>query len=218
MLPERWLFQGLSSNATGEGTAGFQQFAKADALTTAKIPPKLTPAQAASVPVGLTTAYDGYIRRSRMAQGFSPIITTSSLKHEEFLKSLGATDVLDRSLSPDVIQAAVKRRIGDVPLKLVYDAIAVPETQHLVLPAAEQPEDNKTIIGAVALKTLPFHIKVLCELYTKLSGWLEDGSIKPNWVEKLPNGLSRIVEGLQRSEEDKVSGIKLVVLPLETVL
>ncbi|TFK16381.1 hypothetical protein FA15DRAFT_711897 [Coprinopsis marcescibilis] len=145
--------------------------------------------------------------------GFSPIITTSSLKHEEFLKSLGATNVHDRSLSPDVIQAAVKQRIGDIPLKLVYDAIAVPETQHL---AAEQPGDNKTIIGAVALKTLPFHVKLLRELYTKLSGWLENGSIKPRRVETLPNGLSRIVEGLQRLEEDKVSGVKLVGLPQKT--
>ncbi|KAJ8072143.1 hypothetical protein PM082_015701 [Marasmius tenuissimus] len=55
--------------------------------------------------------------------GYSPIITTSSLKHTDHLKSLGATHVLDRS-TPDVslvsdIQAITQNK----PIELVYDAV-----------------------------------------------------------------------------------------------
>ncbi|TFK27957.1 GroES-like protein [Coprinopsis marcescibilis] len=249
--------------------SGFQQFAKADALTTAKIPPNLTSAQAASIPVAFTAAYVGlyaaspngagfeppttssskgkytgtpivilggsssvgqYVIQLAHLSGFSPIIATSSLKHGQFLKSLGATDILDRSITPAEIQAAVEQRVGDSSVKLVYDAISLADTQHLglqllapggqlaivLLPAVE-PKDDKAIIGVVVLKTLPYYVRLLRDLYANsLTGWLEDGSIKPNRVETLPNGLDGIMEGLKRLEEDKVSGAKLVALPQET--
>ena len=58
--------------------------------------------------------------------GFNPIITTSSTKHEAFLKSLGATHVLDRAtpLSKERVGA-----ITDKPIQYIFDAISLPETQ-----------------------------------------------------------------------------------------
>ena len=45
------------------------------------------------------------IQLARIA-GFSPIITTASAQHAEYLKSLGATHVFDRNVDVKTIQAA----------------------------------------------------------------------------------------------------------------
>ena len=39
---------------------------------------------------------------------------------------------------------------------------------------------------------------------------------KPNRVEVLPNGLESIGSALQRLQDNKVSGVKLIARPLET--
>ncbi|TFK22021.1 GroES-like protein [Coprinopsis marcescibilis] len=158
--------------------------------------------------------------------GFNPIITTSSLKHAEFLKSLGATHVLDRLLTHSETISAVKDIIGDTPLKLIYAAISNDETQklgldlvapggHLIItlyPTIET-QDGKKVIHVHALKSLPQNIAILREMHIKLTEWLKEGLIKPNRVEILDNGLSGVVDGLERLENNKVSGVKLVALP-----
>ncbi|CCM06348.1 uncharacterized protein FIBRA_08605 [Fibroporia radiculosa] len=50
---------------------------------------------------------------------------------------------------------------------------------------------------------------------SKLTNFLEEGSIKPNRVEILPNGLGGIANGLERLGKG-VSNVKLVALPQET--
>ena len=60
--------------------------------------------------------------------GFSPIITTASLKNAELLKSYGAMHVLDRSLPQNALIAEVSKIAGE-PISLVYDAISLLETQ-----------------------------------------------------------------------------------------
>ena len=40
---------------------------------------------------------------------------------------------------------------------------------------------------------------------------------KPNRIEELPNGLTGIIDGLARLKADKVSGVKLIAYPQETV-
>lgn len=57
--------------------------------------------------------------------GFSPIITTASLKNADFLKSLGATHVVDRNAE---LASSVKA-ITSEPLKYVFDAIGLKQTQ-----------------------------------------------------------------------------------------
>ena len=59
--------------------------------------------------------------------GFSPIITTASLKNADFLKSLGATHVIDRNA--DLI-SSVKAITSD-PIQYVFDSIALKPTQEV---------------------------------------------------------------------------------------
>ncbi|EAU83237.1 hypothetical protein CC1G_12719 [Coprinopsis cinerea okayama7 len=247
-------------------SAGFQQYARADVHTLAKIPSNVTVVEAATLPVALTCAYVGlynvdphglgfeppltsgrgkykdvpivvlggassvgqYVLQLARASGFSPIITTASLKHTDFLKSLGATHILDRSLSTEALQAAVKE-ITSTPITTVYDAISSAETQKtghellapggqllVTLPPSVEAAKEKKVLGVLGVKQLPHNVQLLRDLYAKLPELLKDGVIKPNRAETLPNGLNGIKDGLQRMKEDKVSGTKLVALPQET--
>ncbi|KAF8961933.1 chaperonin 10-like protein [Flammula alnicola] len=161
--------------------------------------------------------------------GFSPIITTASLKHTDYLKSLGATAVLDRNLSSSALATEISK-ITNTPIKFVYDTISADSTQQIGLdiltpggqlvvdlpPTAKSVQD-KTIIQVVGMLRLPHNIELLETLYhDTVSGFLEKGLLKPNNVEILPNGLAGIPDGLARMEADKVSGLKLVAHPQET--
>ncbi|KAL0058782.1 hypothetical protein AAF712_014519 [Marasmius tenuissimus] len=161
--------------------------------------------------------------------GYSPIITTSSLKHTDHLKSLGATHVLDRS-TPDVslvsdIQAITQNK----PIELVYDAVgAITQAQIDLLapggafvladPMALGPKfvfnDGRRLllVGGAVHGFKEFG----ASLFEKLESLLERGVIKPLRVEKLPGGLNGILDGLARLQRNEVSGIKLVVDPSET--
>ena len=63
--------------------------------------------------------------------GFSPVITTASKSNEAYLKSLGATHVIDRSLPASTIAAEVAKIVGGKPVEFAYDAISLPDTQAL---------------------------------------------------------------------------------------
>ena len=67
--------------------------------------------------------------------GFSPIITTASLRNTPLLESLGATNVLDRTLSPTETFSAIASILGTTPLEFVYDAISLPGTQAMAYEA-----------------------------------------------------------------------------------
>ena len=66
---------------------------------------------------------------------FSPIIATSSLKHTAFLKSLGATHVLDQVLSLETILAEVAEITKGMPLEYAYDSVSDKSTQCMVYEA-----------------------------------------------------------------------------------
>ncbi|KAG1883484.1 chaperonin 10-like protein [Suillus subluteus] len=162
--------------------------------------------------------------------GFSPIITTASKKHEKYLKSLGATHVFLRDLSANELKSLVSDHTSG-PIKYVYDAISLPETQQigwsllgpkgrlvLTLPASVEEKEGKE---RVAIRTFGSphadENKPLCKgLWATLSEWLEAGTIKPLDYEVLPNGLEGIVEGLERMKKGQVSGKKLVAHPQDT--
>ena len=59
------------------------------------------------------------------------VITTSSLKHTEYLKTLGATHVLDRSLSSSVLLAEIAEIAAGTPIKYAFDTIGGEDTQRL---------------------------------------------------------------------------------------
>ncbi|KAI0715785.1 GroES-like protein [Cerioporus squamosus] len=170
-------------------------------------------------------------------QGFSPIIATSSLKHADYLKSLGATHVLDRSSPPADILAELPKLTGGQPIVYAYDAISVAETQHLAYDALA-PEGSLVLVHPFSTEILaekvqrdggskkiarpyaslqwPGNVKLGEELYARLTEWLEKGILVPNRVEILPNGLAGIPEGLERMKNKQVSGTKLIAHPQET--
>ena len=129
--------------------------------------------------------------------GFSPIITTSSLVHREFLKTLGATHVLDRKLSPEATLAEIVRVTRGVPLAYAYDAISEKATQLLaynalgdggalvttdpygpsVLADHMRPGDGKRVARVRASLTAPENVEVGRELYKRLTEWLRTGVV-----------------------------------------
>ncbi|KAJ7504963.1 chaperonin 10-like protein [Mycena galericulata] len=159
--------------------------------------------------------------------GYSKIITYASGKHTEYLKSLGATHVIDRkSVSTADVPAAVKKLAG-APIKIVYDAISEDDTKEAsfatlaeggiaiaVLPGADRDADGKKLISIQGSTFIHQDFGVL--LWKALPKQVADGVIVPNRVEKLPNGLAGIVDGLKKMEDNLVSGVKLVVFPQET--
>lgn len=65
--------------------------------------------------------------------GFSPIITTSSLIHSDYLHSLGASHVLDRSLSNVELQKRIKEILGSSDLSYALDAVGQCSTTAMAL-------------------------------------------------------------------------------------
>ncbi|KAF6755402.1 chaperonin 10-like protein [Ephemerocybe angulata] len=166
--------------------------------------------------------------------GFSHIITSSSSKHELYLKSLGATHVLDRSISPSEIKTAVAA-LSVPPNDYAFDAIGAGETTLVQALAALAPKGRvvtvepgfeykgdaetlgeKSISNFAALKTVGATPGHMSTLWPVMSSLLESKELLPQRYEVLPGGLEGIVAGLGRLERGEVSGVKLVVHPGET--
>ncbi|KAJ7501792.1 chaperonin 10-like protein [Mycena galericulata] len=239
------------------GTAGqkvdissYQQYSLAHSTIVTKLPPNISMEEGASIPVGLFTAYHALyaqppyggglvsamstaLQLARLS-GFSPIITTASLKHESFLKSLGATHVINRSL-PDT--EVVKAVAALAPaLSVVFDAISTKETltlgfeilkeskkyskgpktllQIIPIPIAGAENEAINVYMGWVTSAWPQNNALSRELYSQLEGLLADGTIKPMKVEIVHGGLNALEEAFKTF--DKVSGVKRVVLPQET--
>ncbi|KAJ8073933.1 hypothetical protein PM082_012211 [Marasmius tenuissimus] len=158
--------------------------------------------------------------------GFSPIITTSSAKHAEYLKSLGATHVLDRNASI----GAVKEVLGGATINYIYVTVNGAVTQAhvdllapggIAISAIQFPPEIKFTDGKKSTMTngaVHVYKDFGFGLMGALGGLLESGVIKPNRIEKIPRGLAGITDGLAKMENNQVSGVKLVVDPTETPL
>ena len=135
-------------------------------------------------------------------QGFFPIVATASPKHAEHLKSLGATHVLDRALSPDEIRAALPALTGGKPVQYVHDAFGQardmqrlgftlvapggafvtvnPRDQEFLADLIEESEkkgEGKRVARAFGSYALPGNVKLGNEMCSRLKGWLETGEI-----------------------------------------
>ena len=128
-------------------------------------------------------------------QGYAAIIATSSLKHEDYLKSLGATHIIDRSLPSADVLRKIQEITGGKQVVYAYDAIASPETQRLAYDAladggalvATNPRsaeflkdkikegDGKKIVGVFGNVHTPENRQVGVALYAHLTEWLEKG-------------------------------------------
>lgn len=124
--------------------------------------------------------------------GFSPIIATASKKHESYLKSFGATHVIDRSIEASALLAEV-HKITDTPIDIVYDSVGSADTQNagynllgpggklvLVLPSAlgDKDEDGKKVISTFGSPFSPVNKELFTGLYAKLNTYLVDGAVQ----------------------------------------
>ncbi|KAH9834074.1 chaperonin 10-like protein [Rhodofomes roseus] len=180
------------------------------------------------VVIGGASSVGQYVIQLAKLAGFGPIITTASLRNTESLKGLGATHVLDRNLSKDALIAEVAK-IASAPVKVVWDTVSEAETQNvgyaivasggtlvIVLNDAVQNKTaDKRIVQTLGNTNIPQNRKVGASLYSKLPALLEGGTIKPNPVEVLPNGLEGIIAGLNKLKQG-VSYVKLVAHPQDT--
>ncbi|KAJ7082419.1 chaperonin 10-like protein [Mycena belliarum] len=167
--------------------------------------------------------------------GFSPIITYASARHAAYLKSLGATHVLDRALIP-LDAAALRAAIHAIApiegggLPLVYDAVCTAEAQNagyaqlraggtlvtLLASAVEAPVPGTRVLHVLGgVHIGPEHRAWGLRLATALPPLFADGRLVPNRVETLPHGLAGIRDGLARMQHEGVSGVKLVGLPMD---
>lgn len=124
--------------------------------------------------------------------GFSPIITTASLKQTDFLKSIEATHILDRNLSTSLLGNEITKITPNGQLsRFIFDAISLPETQAAALdllpsegylaivqqPKIKVPED-KTLVPVVGVYR-DYTADLLEVLYhDNLSRFVEQGLIK----------------------------------------
>ncbi|KAI0787295.1 GroES-like protein [Fomes fomentarius] len=188
--------------------------------------------------VGGSSSVGQFVIQAARIQGFSPIVTTSSLQHEQWLKSLGATHVLDRSLAPSEILAALPKATGGKPVVYAFDAISqTAETQNLAYDALAaggslvvvHPQSEAVLADKVARDggskkvvrpwgsfDTPANRELGQELYPRLTEWLEKGTLVPNRVQIIPGGLNGVPEACELLMNKNVSGVKLVVHVQET--
>jgi len=124
--------------------------------------------------------------------GFSPIITTTSIKHAEALKGLGADVVLARDLSTEELKQEISKHTLK-PISLIYDAVSLDSTlgtaANLLAPngtlvttrpdVIRELDQGKTIIREVSLLRLEQNVALLEDLFQNhLSGWVEKGLVQ----------------------------------------
>ncbi|KAG5719519.1 hypothetical protein E4T56_gene5021 [Termitomyces sp. T112] len=63
------------------------------------------------------------------------------------------------------------------------------------------------------MPNLPHTSEISANMYSKLTEWLEEGTILPLRAEILPSGLEGVTGGLSKLENGQVSGAKLVARP-----
>ncbi|KAF5371223.1 hypothetical protein D9758_004226 [Tetrapyrgos nigripes] len=161
---------------------------------------------------------------------FSPIIAYASAHQFDYLKSLGATEFIDRKqVSFSDLPAAVKK-ITSEPIKVVYDAFSSADSQQagydiladggtIIVTTGDQVKNKvngKKVLAVLGNVHPPVNREFGKVQYRNLTKYLQDGTIVPNRTEELPNGLAGIPDGLERLKNDQVSGTKLISLPQET--
>ncbi|KAF9232956.1 chaperonin 10-like protein [Melanogaster broomeanus] len=171
-----------------------------------------------------------YVIQLAKMSGFFPIITTAALKHTNYLKSLGATHVIDRYIGFAALQQALAR-ITSAPLNVIYDTVSIRETQEgawallgphgrlvLTLPSVidRRPDDRREIVLTNGNPHTEDNWETSRQLWMQLSRWLEKGDIQPNQVEPVAGGLKGISSALERFGGGQIDGVKLVARPQET--
>lgn len=184
--------------------------------------------------LGGSSSVGQYAIQLARLSGFERIVTNASAAHHEYLKELGAHVVLDRNAST---AQDFQKALDGFPVELVFDTIAVKQTQLLgveTLQATDTKNSNVVIVGLVDEEAKKLgeskepHVSVkgimgialaphLRYLITALTdslggeeGWIASGKFKPNKVEVIKGGLEKVQEGLEKNKAG-VSGVKVVI-------
>ncbi|GAB1526957.1 hypothetical protein RhiTH_010131 [Rhizoctonia solani] len=165
------------------------------------------------------------IQLARIA-GFSPIVTTASAQHANFLRSLGATRVFDRNVDTTTVQSAFP-----TPVSLVLDSISIAATQefafevlitqslvpdaHIVLMLPPTNSLKEKISGEkVAVHTAygsSHRFKDLTmPFWRNIEQWIKDGKFVPNRVQVVKGGLAALPEAIDISRKG-LSCVKIVI-------
>ncbi|KAJ3891328.1 GroES-like protein [Lentinula edodes] len=249
--------------------ASFQQYTLIPADIVGKIPSNISYAQAATIPLALTTAAIGllhaqpgggglnptfdpkinfsgqsaivigggtsvgqYVIQLFKLLGYSTIIAYASAHHTDYLKSIGATHVIERGEVPVGSLAEAAKKIANAPIEIAYNAVGDKDSQAACIDAIieggqvpdvnpevvenEDSKNGKRVFTIFATPHHPPHREFCRILWKTLPNLVQKGVIVPNRVEKLPNGLAGIDQGLQKLKANEVSGVKLVAFPQET--
>ncbi|EIW80792.1 GroES-like protein [Coniophora puteana RWD-64-598 SS2] len=181
---------------------------------------------------GSTQNGQAAIQLARLS-GFSLILTTASAKHSSHLQSLGATHILDRSLSAPQLRVEVEKVTGGKALNVAYDAVGDAATQQAafdalapggqlatVLPSniAEDKAkaEEKEVVFVIGNIDGDYNQELVSGLMKVLSGLFESGELKTGTPELISGGLGAIPAALKRLQAGGASGVKFVVNPWET--
>lgn len=195
--------------------------------------------------IGGASSVGQYAIQMARLSGYERIVTNASFNNHEFLKSIGAHVVLDRSVSTP---AAFLEALGAFPLDFVFDAISAPSTQklgvemlqkanvagghlvtvHVVVPDVPDPEaiavgqskdpkvEIKQVLGIGSWPELRYLSKPLAKYLGGSDGYIAQGLFIPNRPHIVPGGLAAMEEGLQLNKNG-VSGKKVVIRPHDEI-
>ncbi|KAJ6487149.1 GroES-like protein [Mycena vitilis] len=170
--------------------------------------------------------------------GFTRIVVYASKAHFTYLKTLGATEFIDRA------EIALDALVVAPPVQVVFDAVPVGALkaayasvvdggkvtavhQHPV--ADSETRDGVTLVrsfgfyaGSDVIDTTnfpnagPAYTSFGKHIIAELPKLIEKGVISPNRIDVLPKGLAGIPAGVDRIKAGAVSGVKLVAHPQDS--
>lgn len=193
----------------------------------------------AMVILGGSSSVGQYAIQLAKISGFDRIVTNSSAKHVDYLKSLGADVVLDRAThnAPEDFKAA----IGDVPPAFVFDAISAKDTQiqgvcilgatktqnsHVITVQGvdaeakeagqkqDPPVEVKQVLGLGSSPALRYLSEPLARHLGGEDGYIAKGRFVPNRPVVIGGGLAGLEDALERNKRG-VSGEKVVIRPFD---
>lgn len=194
----------------------------------------------AAIILGGSSSVGQYAIQFARLSGFERIITSSSLSHLDYLKSLGATTVLDRSTCS---AKDFKEAVDELEVAFVQDTISTKDTQTLGVEILQQlnggnvivvqsvqedavklgqkegerPVQVKQVVGLGSAPALRHLSEPLMKVLGGEDGWMATGKFVPNRVEVTDCGLRGLEEALEKNKKG-VSGVKVVIRPQDIEL
>lgn len=189
----------------------------------------------AAIILGGSSSVGQYAIQLARLSGFERIVTNSSAAHKDYLESLGATAVLDRSKSA---AKDFKEAAGSLQVEFVLDGISTKDTQILGVQILQEfnggnvivvmgvneeatklgeesdkkPVKIKQVVGMGSSPALRYLSEPLFKTLGGEDGWLASGKFVPNRPEVVPGGLEALEEALAKNKKG-VSGVKVVIRP-----